>query len=159
MNKRLGVRSCRVLFDNHTLCLLNISCLAVSVCIWQSGGQGLWSLLSWITVMAMPIQAGTAVVLGAPPGAPQKGGMRLLKGRVGSEQTNVPSSSWEPLEDPSLAEDESINTRKGQSLDLVVEPNPWSRELPGPTWHRPRSPQHAWRSGHAKQEQHVPTAG
>lgn len=85
--------------------------------------------------------------------------MRPLKGRLGNEQTNAPSSSREPLEVPSLKGDESINTRKGQSLDLVVEPNPWSRELPGPTWHGPRSPHHAWQSGHAKQEQHVPTAG
>lgn len=38
MNKRLGwdhVGSS----DNHTRWLLSISCLAVSVCIWQSGGQ------------------------------------------------------------------------------------------------------------------------
>lgn len=45
MNKRLGVRSCRVLFDSQNQWLLSISCLVASVCIWQSGGQGLVVLI------------------------------------------------------------------------------------------------------------------
>lgn len=50
-------------------------------------GSVLWSLLSWITAMAVPIQAGTAVALGAPPGAPHRGKDETLEREAG-KRTN-----------------------------------------------------------------------
>lgn len=97
MNKRLGLRSCRVLFESHNQWLLGISCLVVSVCSWQSGGQCpvvLTEVLAELDHSCGDGRAHSGWHSRAPPVAPHWGNTETLaqvtRGRVGSKQTLHP---------------------------------------------------------------------
>lgn len=122
MNKRLGVRLCRVLFDNHKQWLLSVSCLLASVCIWQSGGQGLVVLVEGPAELDPSCGHGCAHSgwhSRGPLVAPQEGTTRPLhstpEGGWGGNKPNILQLEG------GRKEDESMNTWKGPSWSQVME--------------------------------------